>query len=424
MAKKKNYDNEDGVWRTVGGRRIFIRNGQDLASAMKDSGKFNKGRKELKKYKLDGKEINESDIKNEYEKERKSGNIDKDMSYDDYKSGIVDDKNSNVKSWRDKLNTEEGRKEIFDKELDKSTRDKMYDYYKNESDVSKMSNEELTNSLNKQSELYNQNTGNKKELESSMKKLNEEMEKRNMPRYNIYDESNNMLMVSSPTKEMADRQLSEMYETDKSLQKSYGWKKLPKYRVSEEIKEDNRVDRASLSNDNEGLEKEGRRAKREYNKKLKEDDRISKGMTKEEYKQGKYVFEREKEDYEDILNRYSEDYGYEGKDRLSNLKGQIDYMRNPGESINQTAQRLVSGGDFLIYNGDVQDYLKQRGIKFNEDNFFDKYKTDMAGKIEKLYNQADLKDRYSGTVSYLQKTTNMSSLQILELLKKIDEDKK
>lgn len=31
---------ENGVWRTVGGRRIFIKDGQDLASAMKESGKF------------------------------------------------------------------------------------------------------------------------------------------------------------------------------------------------------------------------------------------------------------------------------------------------------------------------------------------------------------------------------------------------
>lgn len=30
----------DGVWRTVGGRRIFIKGGQDLATAMKESGKF------------------------------------------------------------------------------------------------------------------------------------------------------------------------------------------------------------------------------------------------------------------------------------------------------------------------------------------------------------------------------------------------
>ena len=31
----------DGVWRTVGGRRIFIKDGQDLSDAMKESGKFN-----------------------------------------------------------------------------------------------------------------------------------------------------------------------------------------------------------------------------------------------------------------------------------------------------------------------------------------------------------------------------------------------
>ena len=33
-------DDIGGVWRTVGGRRIFIKTGQDLATAMKESGKF------------------------------------------------------------------------------------------------------------------------------------------------------------------------------------------------------------------------------------------------------------------------------------------------------------------------------------------------------------------------------------------------
>ena len=31
-----------GVWRTVGGRRIFIKDGEDLETAMKNSGKFDK----------------------------------------------------------------------------------------------------------------------------------------------------------------------------------------------------------------------------------------------------------------------------------------------------------------------------------------------------------------------------------------------
>ncbi len=38
---------ENGVWRTVGGRRIFIKEGQDLASAMKESGKFNQDNKNI-----------------------------------------------------------------------------------------------------------------------------------------------------------------------------------------------------------------------------------------------------------------------------------------------------------------------------------------------------------------------------------------
>lgn len=33
-------DDIGGVWRTIGGRRVFIKDGQDLASAMKESGKF------------------------------------------------------------------------------------------------------------------------------------------------------------------------------------------------------------------------------------------------------------------------------------------------------------------------------------------------------------------------------------------------
>ena len=36
----KKYDEKDGVWRTVGGRRIFIKNGQSLSDAMIKSGKF------------------------------------------------------------------------------------------------------------------------------------------------------------------------------------------------------------------------------------------------------------------------------------------------------------------------------------------------------------------------------------------------
>lgn len=37
---KLSFDDSDGVWRTIGGKRIFIRTGESLSSAMKKSGKF------------------------------------------------------------------------------------------------------------------------------------------------------------------------------------------------------------------------------------------------------------------------------------------------------------------------------------------------------------------------------------------------
>lgn len=59
---------EDGVWRTVGGRRIFIKTGQSLSDAMKKSGKF-----KLKKEELEKKEIkkDEEEVKEEQNKKYK-----------------------------------------------------------------------------------------------------------------------------------------------------------------------------------------------------------------------------------------------------------------------------------------------------------------------------------------------------------------
>lgn len=45
----KTYEDEDGVWRTIGGRRVFIRSGQSLSEAMKESGKFSNLYKSEKK---------------------------------------------------------------------------------------------------------------------------------------------------------------------------------------------------------------------------------------------------------------------------------------------------------------------------------------------------------------------------------------
>jgi len=55
--------NEDGVWRTVGGRRIFIKKGQSLEEAMKESGKF-----PVRKYQSAKKSSDDDDESGEYDK--------------------------------------------------------------------------------------------------------------------------------------------------------------------------------------------------------------------------------------------------------------------------------------------------------------------------------------------------------------------
>ena len=85
MAK----DFEDGVWRTIGGRRVFIKDGQSLSDAMKESGKFKKTEKvkkeETTKTSDSGlqKRLNELEEINQREKEnQKDPNYEKELSID------------------------------------------------------------------------------------------------------------------------------------------------------------------------------------------------------------------------------------------------------------------------------------------------------------------------------------------------------
>ena len=123
--------------------------------------------------------------------------------------------------------------------------------------LSRMSDKQLREAIDKQSDLYieaineklgDQRTRNgrmdkifneakKSRHEGSMKALNEEMEKRNLARYNVYSKDNKkVILVSSPTKKIAERQLGEMARVDRSLQREYGWNKLPEYVIKREKK--------------------------------------------------------------------------------------------------------------------------------------------------------------------------------------------
>lgn len=52
--------------------------------------------------------------------------------------------------------------------------------------------------------------------------------------YNIVlCDNEDFVLASCPSMEIAKERLKEMYETDKQLQKYYGWEKLPQYKIIE-----------------------------------------------------------------------------------------------------------------------------------------------------------------------------------------------
>lgn len=62
-----SYNDGDGVWRTISGRRVFIRSGQSISSAMKASGKFKKaGKSKTKMQEMAVKGAPEKDLKEQY----------------------------------------------------------------------------------------------------------------------------------------------------------------------------------------------------------------------------------------------------------------------------------------------------------------------------------------------------------------------
>lgn len=204
-----------GVWRTIGGRRVFIKDGQDLASAMRESGKFkttkknenkkdhtfNMSEEDKKKYEKVGKKID--DLTEEIEQEKKDK--DKYKLYDkfEYKDGQLtaydsygkevdsyglfkEDYEENPKYWQDKFKEETNREAMNEinssdiksaNELRKETEKKynsLKEKQKNGYGISKEDLEDFINNSNyqKRDELINSDKEFKKQIDSALENYN------------------------------------------------------------------------------------------------------------------------------------------------------------------------------------------------------------------------------------------------------------
>lgn len=103
---------------------------------------------------------------------------------------------------------------------------------------------------------------------------------------------------------------------------------------------------------------------------------------------------------QDILDHYTEDYGWTDITPEEAFIKQMDAVNYGNATPYQMGKRLANGGNYLIYNGDMADYLNKRGIKATSDDAFDKY-TDYIGKQSaKLYDEIKNKQKASSLGKY------------------------
>lgn len=120
---------EGGVWRTIGGRRVFIKDGVDLATAMKMSGKFKVIRKEEKPKSLKDK-ILSSDKKRELDNKRYKQADEVEKKYNEDKEKLLKDLKENKITDEEWNRKDLDRWEQYNKELRDLRQMSIYDYKK------------------------------------------------------------------------------------------------------------------------------------------------------------------------------------------------------------------------------------------------------------------------------------------------------
>ena len=173
--------NEKGVWRTIGGRRVFIKEGQDLASAMKESGKFKSASKISKKDEDDIKKSMQK-VAEQYEQDKKEDKVAERLKENEANERKIRSEATGKDKVLEDFKNSDGSKENFEKALNK---------------ISEM---EYNNEINP--DEYKESISKiQKEYVEKNRKANEPIEKR-LEKQNRYTESESI-------KEIKDKYMPE-----------------------------------------------------------------------------------------------------------------------------------------------------------------------------------------------------------------------
>ena len=356
--------NPEGVWRTIGGRRIFIKTGQSVSSAMKESGKFKKATKTTKEdlkgaNREEQKKINENYIKEQSklanEKESRQELTKEYKKYSD-STGSMSDDAFTEKARALGMSDEEIAKQIYAKhdgpesntssdnnikrllakqkkeealaKGDKTTADRFERYEKEfENRTSQSSNTELKEKMDqlrkdRKGLVYNLEEGYMKDLsnEEKLKKVNAELENIKKQNDNIkkIDEEAMAYQKEKHGEKGVEEYKKYMNQGDDTFKKATG--------ESSKTKESSKniVDEVNESN-------------REYAKKKAEEYRNTKDPM-----------------FQDVKEARARDYEKQASYKASDLEEGKPYEIDMGNGIKKTAIYLGkdTDGNSAFYDGE------------------------------------------------------------------------
>lgn len=462
MAKsyKEKFRDEEGVWRTIGGRRVFIKTGQSLSQAMRESGKFryDKMNREHKKYKIE-QEIKEAkenqthtfgerqkvkrmygELSEEYEKannnykealvkkdnwinrknELERENFNYQMQVEIPNEMGIDIKQEQLDRLRKVGNKEQQLSDIGNKEekYENKWNDEKYKYVYSkmskenqdkinqlEEDMRKNPSSRNVNEKQRQAqEIYEQqlsNIGNKQDTFEVGDLKRKALE--TLPKDHIDSHEGDLYIKKTPqSTELLNRMKdkdSGLLSTFKDQQTGEEWYDIPFANWEDDYKE--KYSHAFPFHEKTEAEKKYADDVAEY---FKGKD------IKEEVRKAKEEFNKSQKTGNDYLPKASKvmTSGTSNRKEVSdNIQAHIlEYYDNPVDFMEQmdamdylptrwkAGEELAKGGSYLIYNGDMADYLNSlninpKGKTFSEDKSFDMYTSLVGRESERLYNRLE-----------------------------------
>ena len=421
---KKDFNDEDGVWRTIGGRKIFIRKGQNLADAMIESGKFkgqkNKpGTRESYRKEIDKIEDERKEAKSEEQRlKRETDSLANAYSNNRYGYGtdywgkhwndarkMTNEQTKEVANY-DAMLDKEGQKEsnerqkAFDKEHGKA--DKLREEYRNNKyynkddddfikeakllvarDKGKLSEEEL---FNEQSKMYG------KDPKAEKERVAKNFDRLGIEKPDFLKKTEDK--STSTTQDPYDDLESEESQRLQSIQSRYD-----DYLQQTEGRGASYGEIAYVDNlrgkDLDDFEKE----LDEFEEKKSTNETMNNAIREKATK---------KKEVEQDLPKHTEikEQGTSNRKEVSeNIQAHIlDYYDSPEDFIEQMdvfdylpnnwkrGEEIAKGGSYLIYNSDMADFLNElkinpKGKTFSEDKAFDMYTSLVGRESAKLYDR-------------------------------------